>query len=164
MIKIYYVNNRRMTMGRFEECGDEVIDIVEDVKNDVFPSLRSAKVKILFDTKKRMSGGKLVIGRMQKTNDLLRHLTVDESNSDDGFDYILYIDKNVWTNVSSDDKIRIARRQLQHCDVDMDANANPYKLRGFETEDFYDEIEYNKDDPRWYDRCVEVGLSIYDRD
>ena len=149
---------------RFEEVGDEVIDVVEDVKLESFPSLRGAKIKVLFDTKKRMSKGDLVISRIQKTNELLRHLTVDDANSDEGFDYILYVDKNVWNNVTTEDRVRLIRHELQHCEVDMDANGTPYKLRGHELEDFYDEIEFNKDDPRWAERCVEVAASIYESD
>ena len=149
---------------RFQDVGDEVLTLVDEVKKNVFDSLRSAKIKVLFDTKKRLSGGNLVLGRMQKTSDLLRHLTSDEAMTDEGYDYIMYICKVTYDNVDFEDKVRLIRRQLSKCEVDMDSNTSPYKLRGFETEDFYDEIEYNKEEPRWYDRCTEITESIYETD
>jgi len=101
---------------------------------------------------------------MQKTNDLLRHLTSDEANTEDGYDYILYIDKVTYDNIDFEDKVRLIRHQFSHCEVDMDSNSSPYKLKGHETEDFYNEIEYNKEDPRWMERCTEVAASIYETD
>jgi len=94
---------------------------------------------------------------MQKTNDLLRHLSDDE-------DYILYIDKVTWDNIEKEDRVRLIRHELSHTDVDIDSNTNPYKIRGHELEDFYDEIEYNREDPRWAERCAEIALSIYERE
>jgi hypothetical protein len=149
-------------MSRFEDVTQEVDDFVKTVRKEYFRELASANIKILYDTKKRNSGGKMVLGRMQKTNDLLRHLTVEDSNDTEGYDYIMYLDKAVFENVEDEDKVRLIRHEFQHCEVDMDANSNPYKLRGHELEDFYDEIELNRDDARWAERCVEVGLSVYD--
>jgi predicted metallopeptidase len=149
-------------MSRFEDVTQEVDDFVKKVRKEYFGELASANIKVLYDTKKRTSGGKIVLGRMQKTNDLLRHLTVDDANDTEGYDYIMYLCKAAFDNVDDEDKVRLIRHELQHCDVDMDANSNPYKLRGHELEDFYDEIELNRDDARWAERCVDVALSMYD--
>jgi len=151
-------------MSRFEDASKETVDFVNVVRKEVFPELASANIKVLYDIKKRTSGGKMVLGRMQKTNDLLRHLTIEDAKDEEGFDYILYIDKAVYDNVDEEDKVRLVRHELQHCDVDLDSNTNPYKLRGHEISDFYDEIEFNKNDPRWLQRCATVGLSIYEED
>ena len=149
---------------RFEDVTENVMELVNEVRKEVFSELRSAKIKVLYDTKKRLGGGKMVLGRMQRTNDLLKHLTVEESGDEEGYDYILYLDKAVFENVEKPDQVRLIRHELQHCVVDLDANTNPYKIRGHEISDFYDEIEYNKEDPRWAERCVEVGLSVYGED
>ena len=149
---------------RFEDASKETVDLVNVVRKEIFPELASANIKVLYDIKKRMSGGKMVLGRMQKTNDLLRHLTIEDAKDEEGFDYILYLCKAVYDNVDEGDRVRLIRHELQHCDVDLDSNTNPYKLRGHEISDFYDEIEYNKNDPRWAERCVAVAESIYEED
>lgn len=149
---------------RFEDVPDNVVEQMNRIKRDVFPELSGARIKVLYDLKKRMSGGKIVLGRMQKTNDLLRHLTIDDANNEEGFDYIMYIDKTAFENIEESDRIRLIRHELQHCEVDLDSNSNPYKIRDHEISDFYDEIEYNKDDPRWAERCVAVAESIYESD
>jgi len=151
-------------MGRFEDVTDDVIELLSEVRNEAFPELRNAKIKVLFDTKKRKLGGDLVIGRMTKTNDLIRHLTSEESGEPTGYDYIMYVDKAAYENVEKVDKVRILRHELQHCDVDLDSNTNPYKLRPHEISDFHDEIEFNRDDPRWAERVAAVAESVYSRD
>lgn len=145
-------------MGRFEDAPEQVVALVNKIRTETFRQLNSAKIKVLYDTKKRMSGGKLVLGRMQKTNDLIKCLVMSETESD--IDYILCLDKACFENVEEADRIRLIRRVLQHCDVDFESN-NPYKLRQFEIEEWFDEMEYNKDDPRWAERCTAVAESIY---
>jgi hypothetical protein len=147
---------------RFEDVPDHVVKMVNDIRKGSFPELSGAKIKVLYDTKKRTSGGKLVLGRMQKTNDLLRHLTVDEANTEDGYDYIMYLCKAAFENIDDIDQVRIIRHELQHCNVDLDSNTNPYRIRDHELNDFYDEVEYNAVDPRWAERCATVAESIYE--
>ena len=60
---------------RYEEVTEDVNKLLKEVESKYFPELRNAKVITLFDVKKRMSGGHLVLGRIMRTNDLLRHLT-----------------------------------------------------------------------------------------
>ena len=144
-------------MSRFEDVTENVIELFDNVRREFYPELRNAKIKIIFDNKKRKSGGKLVIGRMTKTNDLIRHLSDDE-------DYIMYLDKVAFENVDEKDKIRIIKHELYHCDIDMESSTNPYKIRDHEISTFYDEIEDNKDDPRWVERIITVMESVYERD
>jgi hypothetical protein len=146
---------------RFEDVPDHVVKMVNDIRKGSFPELSGAKIKVLYDTKKRTSGGKLVLGRMQKTNDLIKTLTVEDSGDTEGYDYLMMIDKACFENVENIDKTRILRRLLQHCDVDLDSN-NPYKIRNFEIEEWYDEMEYNKEDPRWMERCLSITESVYE--
>jgi len=149
--------------NRFEDVNEETHGILRDVRAEYFPHLRNIDIKMLFDMKKRKSGDKLVLGRIQRTNDLLRHLTVDEAG-DDGFDYIMYLDHASFTNVQKDDKIRIVRHELRHIMLDVDSRKNPYKLVPHDIEDFVEEIELNRDDPRWRERVAAVASSVYDED
>lgn len=150
-------------MGRFEDVTESVNTLVRNIRDRDFPGLVGAKIKNLFDLKKRSSGGKMVLGRMQRTNDLLRHLTTDESDSDEGYDYIMYLDKMVYENIDDEDRIRLVRHELRHCLVDIEARS-PYKLIGHDIEDFEEEIRLNADNMGWASRCAAVGLSMYESD
>lgn len=150
-------------MGRFEDVGTEVEDMVRRIKDNDFPELVHARIKTLFNTKKKMSGGKIVLGSIQKTNEIIRHFTIDESGNDEGFDYLLYFDKICWDNVDVEMQIKLIRHELQHCTVNIEARGNPYGLRGHEISDFYQEIEKNQDDPRWAERAAEITLHQYEQ-
>jgi len=150
-------------MGKFEDVTDDVYEMLRSIIKDHFPELVNAGFKILFSTKKKTSGGKICFAWIQKTNELIRHLTTEESGSEDGYDYIIYIDKLIWDNIEEADKIRLLRHELRHTHVDLESN-NPYKIRGHSIEDFYSEIELNKDDPRWAQRVSVIAESLYTRE
>lgn len=146
-------------MSRFEEAPQEVYSLMNTIISDAFPRLNGANIKVIFDTKKRISGGKYVFGRFAKTNELQKYLTADDI-AEEGYDYFMYLDKNVYDVIEEPDKIRLIRHELQHSDVNFEAKE-PYKVRGHEVEDFYEEIEYNREDPRWGERLLAVAESIY---
>lgn len=148
---------------RYEEVNDEVMSVLKEVRKEYFPELKNAKIKVLFDIKKRKSGGMLVLARIMKTNDLLRHLTKDEAEAMEGYDYIIALDKTCWENIIRDDKIRIMRHELRHAYFDIESEDNPYKLQNHSISDFYEEVEYNKDDPRWRERLATVVEDIYEQ-
>lgn len=153
-------------MIRFEDVDQYTVDMVYQVINDnpEFISLTGAKIKVLFDQKKKMSNGKIVLGRIQKANDLIRSLTIAPTNDlENGYDYILYLDFAVWESIDDQDKKRIIYHELNHCSVDFD-KQNPYGIKDHEINGFYSEIEYNKDDTRWLERLSTVAESIYEKD
>ena len=151
-------------MNRFEDVSDYVVALVDRVQGQWFPELARARFKVLFDTKRRKSRGNWVLARIQRTNEVLRHLTKEEARSEVGYDYILYLDKAVWEAIDEKDRLRIVRHELRHCFYDIETTTTPYKLVGHDVEDFLMEIELNKDDPRWRERCAAVASSLYDSD
>jgi hypothetical protein len=148
---------------RYEDVPDSVANLLRDVKAQHFPELRNANIKVLFDLKKRTSGGQVVIARIMRTNDLLRHLTIEDAERGEGYDYIVTIDKVCWENTNDEDRARILRHELRHAYFDMDSDKNPYKLQNHSISDFYEEVEMNKDDPRWRDRVGALAESIYEQ-
>lgn len=147
-------------MSRFEEASQEAVNLVNEMIREKFPEFLNAVIKVTFDTKKRKSKGQYVLGRMEKANDKMRYL----SSSDiypDGIDYILYLDKEVFEAVDTSDKKRIIYHEMCHCDRDIEA-ADPWKIKDHDFAGFYDELEYNQDDPRWTERLAEVAASIYE--
>ncbi len=150
-------------MSRFEDVPVDVLDLVESVKREHFPYLVNAKIKVLFDTRKRMSKGHFVLGSIQATSPINRHLSRDEAGSDEGFDYILRLDKEVWNAIDEVDRVRLIRHELRHCFYDLDSKTNPYKIIGHDIEDFLAEVELNRDDPRWRERVSAIAASVYDQ-
>lgn len=149
-------------MNRFEDADITAVDMVQKVVNEHFPHLLNAHISVVYDNKKRVSKGAYVLGRMKKCNETERLLSATDIMTE-GFDYILYLDRAVFIACSDEDKVRIIRHELQHCDVDMEKD-NPYGLRDHEVTDFYEEIEHNKDDPRWAERLAAVADQLYSAD
>jgi len=149
---------------RFEECTNDVIEIMAEVIKRHFPELISCNICLIFDLKKRLKGGNVVLATIQKPNEMLRFFTIDEAGgSGEGYDYVMRIDKNAWDNIDDIDKIRLIRHELRHTVVDFDSNA-PYKLRDHSITDFYSEVKLNEDDPRWAERVCAITLSAYEAD
>jgi len=148
---------------RYEEVTDDVNVILNEVQTRHFPELKNAKIIMLFDLKKRMSGGRVVLGRIMKTNDLLRHLTKDEAIAIDGVDYIITLDKQGWDAIQHEDRIRVLRHELRHTYYDIESEDNPYRLIDHSITDFYEEVDLNKDDPRWRERVATVVSDIYEQ-
>jgi hypothetical protein len=148
---------------RYEEVTDDVRRLLDKVLADHFGELKNAKIIALFDVKKRVSGGQIVLGHIKKTNDLIRHLTREDASSAEGYDYIITIDKKGWETIDDRDRVRLLRHELRHTYFDIDAKENPYKLLDHTISDFYEEIELNKDDPKWRQRVATMLADIYEQ-
>lgn len=148
---------------RYEDVTDDVMDMLKEIRNSYFPELKNAKIKMLFDLKKRRSGGMIVLARIVKTNDLLRHLTMDQMEAVEGYDYIITLDKLCWRSIADEDRERILRHELRHTYFDIDAENTPYRLQNHTIADFYEEVENNKADPRWRDRIARLVADIYEQ-
>jgi hypothetical protein len=112
--------------NRFEEVSDSVYQILNEVRSQFFTELDNANILLIFDTKKRVSKGKVVLASIKKVTDLQRFLTINESGSIDGFDYMIIIDKKAWEIAEDDDKVRILRHELRHTVVDD--SEKPFKI------------------------------------
>jgi len=149
---------------RYDEVNDHALDLLKEVRSQYFSELKNAKIKVLFDLKKRKSGGMIVLARIIKANDLVRHLTRDGMNVSDGYDYIITLDKKCWESITDIDRIKILRHELRHVWFDIDAEDNPYKLINHSISDFYEEAEINKNDPRWRERVATLTEDIYEQE
>lgn len=147
---------------RFEDVTTDVKDLAREIISEYFPELRNTKINYLFDLKKRLSNGKLVLGKCQKTSEVIRHLTIDEAHDEDGFVYIIYLDKCAWSNIEREDKVRLLRHELRHVLLDPEAK-NPYKIAPHDIEDFAEEVELNRDDVRWAERVANLAEQIYEQ-
>ncbi len=149
---------------RYEEATPMVLKMLKDLKANDFKELKNAKIKVLFDLKKRKSGGRIVLGRIMKTNDLIRLFTKDETEAIEGYDYIITLDKKCWDNIPDEDRKRILRHELRHAYFDIESETDPYKLVSHSVSDFYEEVEANQDDPRWRERVGTLTEDIYEQE
>lgn len=150
-------------MIRYEETPEHVFKLFKEIQTTYFPELRNAKISILYDLKKSSKGGKVQLGCIKRPNDLIRHFSKDEAIAIEGYDYIIILDKVCFENVSERDRERILRHELRHTYFDIDTEDNPYRLVDHDITDFYAEIELNKDDPRWGQRCASLTADIYEQ-
>jgi hypothetical protein len=148
---------------RYEDVSETVMEMFRKVKSQYFTELKNAKIKVLFDLKKRKSGGKIVIGRIVKSNDLIRHLTKN-GNAEEGYDFIITLDKKCWDHISEEDRVKILRHELRHTSYDLESEDNPYKLVDHSILDFYEEVEMNQGDPRWRERVATLTEDIYEQE
>ena len=142
---------------------EDVYEILKEVREDHFPELSGAEILCIFDTKKKMQKGKLELASIVTTNDLQKFLTLDETGTEEGYDYIIRVDKNGWGCATRADRTRLLRHELRHTLVDSE-NAKPWKTRGHSIEDFYTEIRLNEDNPRWAQELVGRTLMKYEED
>jgi hypothetical protein len=149
---------------RYEEVTPMVLKMLKELKAKDFSELKNAKIKVLFDLKKRKSGGRIILGRIMKTNDLIRLLTKDEVEVVEGYDYIITLDKKCWDNIPDEDRMRILRHELRHAHFDIEAENDPYKLVTHSISDFYEEVETNQKDPRWRERVGTLAEDIYEQE
>jgi len=146
-------------MSKFEEVDQGTQNMLDDlIKND-FPTLLSARIKVLFNTNARKSKGEIIFGQMAKATPILNYLT----GGDRGYNYIMFLDGNVFPAIDTEDQKRLIRHELNHIYIDLDAK-DPYKVVGHEIKDFHKEIEYNKEDPRWLERVSEIASQVYEKD
>ncbi len=149
---------------RYEEVTPMVLNMLKELKAKDFKELKNAKIKVLFDLKKRKSGGRIVLGRIVKSNDLIRLLTKDEVEAVEGYDYIITLDKKCWDNIPDEDRKRILRHELRHASFDIESENDPYKLVSHSISDFYEEVEANQKDPRWRERVGTLVEDIYEQE
>lgn len=145
--------------NRYARGSEEANKLVKQAIKQWFPALEPAIVQILFDTKKRMKGNKLILGQIRRANDLIRRLTDDIC--EEGCDYIMFLDRVVFENISKQDKMRLVRHELRHCKVEGTPEKPKYKVVPHDIEDFEIEIELNKDNVGWAREAAQMALEIY---
>jgi hypothetical protein len=127
---------------RYEDVTQDEYDVLKKVREEYFSELMGCEIRMGFDTKKKKSGGKIVLARIKKPSEIEKYLC------NEPIDYMIFLDQNAWIMATERDRERLVRHELRHTDVDQES-AKPYKLRGHTVEDFYREINLNSDKPRW---------------
>lgn len=144
---------------RYTQADDDCLELLARVRKDFFPGLKNARFLVLMDDRSVVRQGRAEFARVTKASDVIRCLT--GHLADEGADYVLFLDQQVWLTIGNRDRIRLLRHELQHCFHDPDAKGNPCKLIGHDVEDFVQELERNADDPQWWDRLTQAWKKAY---
>lgn len=144
---------------RYEEVDWKVEQLVENIARAKFPELDGAHFKVIFDLKKKVSAGRIVVARIKKMNDELKFLATTEEGFE--YDYMIFIDKQVWDVLEGRDRERVIFHELCHTQVDT-GKESPYGIKDHEIQGFHAETDYNADDPRWAERVSVICASVHD--
>ena len=82
---------------------------------------------------------------------------------EEGYQYVISLDKVAYTNIEDVDRIRLLRHEQRHVLYLGDEAKQPYKIYPHDVEDFISEIEINADDPRWAFRVASLVATIYEQ-
>lgn len=148
--------------SRFEEATSDVVERVNEVIRQKFPQMNDCLIEVVMDTKKRKSGGRFQLVKLDKASPIVKHISADDVHTN-GIDYILYIDQTVYHELSDNDKTRLISHGLYHADMDFE-KENPYLIRKPTVQTFYEEIVDNEDDPRWAERLDLLAEGVYERE
>jgi hypothetical protein len=145
---------------RYEDADDTLINVFGEVLENRFPHYGYLNFKLVYDLKRRTSNGNIVLASIELANAKIKFFSQDKK-AEDGYDYILFVDKCAWTLASDKDKRRLISHELRH--VFIDELGRP-KIVGHELEDFYAEIELNKDDPEWVRKLSTLAVDVYEQE
>ena len=153
MVKSIIQKEKKMEKtDRYEDAPQEVLNILGEVRDKYFPHLVNAHIKMLLDNKKRVSQKKLLLGKIIKPNDLVKHFVDNDTH------YVIVLDKVGTEILSPEDKIRLIRHELRHAFIDEKGN---YIVIPHDYEDFEEEIKLNAEDVGWAHRAVTMVSDVY---
>lgn len=148
-------------MNRYEECDESLVEVFMKVLEERFPAYGNLKFKLIFDTKKRISKGKVILASIEMANAKIKFFSKDDV-AVDGYDYVLIVDRKAWdVAASAKDRERLISHELRHVFVDEKGSC---RIIGHEIEDFYEEIKLNQDDPEWGKKLGILVSDLYEQE
>jgi len=147
-------------MVRYEEADDSLVEVFLEILEERFPAYGNLKFKLIFDLKKRIKQGKIMLASIETASEKIKFFSKD-AIAVDGYDYVLTVDKKAWELASDLDKKRIISHELRH--VFINENGIP-KVIGHEIEDFYAELKLNEDDAEWARKLSTLVVDVYEQE
>lgn len=147
-------------MHRYEDSDDQLTEVFLKVLEEHFPQLQFLKFKLIYDLKKRVSKGALVLASIETASPKIKYLSRDKI-AIDGYDLLLIVDMKAWEVATEDQRTRLIRHELRHVQID---ETGMVKLVGHEIEDFHAEVKLNHDDPEWRMKLAIVTRDMYEQE
>lgn len=147
-------------MSRFIDIDDGVVEVFLNILEERFPSLIQLKIKLVFDTKKRVKQGKLCLACVELANDKIKYFSKDDIATD-GYDVVIVFDRKAWELANDDDRKRIMSHELRHILI---TEKGEVKLIPHDVSDFIAEQKLNKDAHDWAIKLVTIVNDIYEQE
>lgn len=145
---------------RYVEADESLIGVFSKVLEKRFAQYSYLNFKLVYDLKKRTKNSNLILASIELASPKIKFFSQDKK-AEEGYDYVLFIDKCAWELASDNDRERLISHELRH--VFIDELGRP-KIVGHELEDFYAELELNRDDPEWGRKLSILVMDVYDQE
>lgn len=147
-------------MSRFIDTDDSIVEVFLNTLEERFPSLIQLKIKLVFDTKKRVKQGKICLACVELANDKIKYFSKDDIATD-GYDIVMVFDRKAWELANAADRKRIMSHELRHVLINEKGEV---KLIPHDVSDFAIEQKLNNDDSDWSVRLVTLVNDIYEQE
>lgn len=147
-------------MVRFIEADDSIVEVFIKTIEQRFTSLSQLNIKLVFDTKRRISEGKIVLASTELTNDKLKFFSRDNI-AISGYDVIIIFDRKAWELSDEKNRMRIMSHELRHVFIDEKGKV---KIMPHDVSDFREEQQLNNDDPDWMNKLALLVDDIYEQE
>jgi hypothetical protein len=147
-------------MIRFTDVDDDVVEVFLSVMEERFPNLAQLKIKLIFDTKRRIKQGEVILASAEVSSDKIKFFSKDDIATD-GYDVIIVFDQKTWELANAADRKRIMSHELRHIFID---EQDKIKLLPHDLSDFRMEQQCNVDDPDWKFKLATLVNDVYDQE
>lgn len=147
-------------MSRFTDINDNVVEVFLETMEQRFPSLVQLKIKLIFDTKRRIKQGKICLAAAELANDKIKYFSRDDI-AIEGYDVVIIFDMKAWELASIEDRKRIMSHELRHILIDEKGKV---KLLPHDVSDFREERKLNEDDPDWGFKLAILVNDVYEQE
>jgi hypothetical protein len=146
-------------MTRYIDDDGSLREVFDKVVKDNFPFMVNATVKLMYDTKKKVSRGRVILGTCKLARDMEKFLTKNEVEY--GYDFFIIMDFKAWSFATDDDRVRLMRHECRHMTTN---NQGDFALLPHDVEDFSMEISLNSDKALWAVHLAEITEAAYDQE
>ena len=147
-------------MSRFMEVNENVVEVFLDVIEERFSELVNLKIKLIFDTKRRIKQGEMVLASTELASEKIKFFSKDKV-AVEGYDVVIILDMKAWELAPAADKKRIMSHELRHVLID---EYGKVKLLPHDVSDFRMEQKLNVDDPDWKFKLASLTNDIYEQE
>lgn len=147
-------------MIRFTDVDDSVVEVFLGILEERFPSLAQLKIKLIFDTKRRIKQGEIVLASAELASEKIKFFSKDDV-AIDGYDVVIAFDQKAWELANAQDRKRIVSHELRHIFID---EQDKVKLLPHDLSDFRAEQKINVDDPDWQYKLATLVNDVYEQE
>jgi hypothetical protein len=147
-------------MTRFVDVDDKVVEVFLNTMEERFPYLANLKIKLIFDTKRKVSKGKIVLANTELASEKIKFFSKDDV-AVEGYEVVIVINAKAWELANDADKKRLMSHELRHVFIDEEGKV---KLLPHDVSDFRMEQKLNSDDPDWSLKLATLTNDFYEQE